>query len=198
MPKLAARDPGVALQAAADLLGKGHLREARSILLKLLKQDPASAGALQLAGIVSSELGIHDQAVRYLERAKELAPSSAGAHLNLGKALQAAGRLDDAVVAFASALKLRPDNPNIYIACGGALTEAKRYDEAAKYYREAMRLDPASPDGYYNLAKVLSAHNKQEEAIAAWEQVAAARTGFDRTPLPHVHEPARVVLLDGL
>ena len=30
---------------------------------------------------------------------------------------------------------------------------------------------PPRPDGYYNLAKVLSAHGKQEEAIAAWEQV---------------------------
>ena len=178
MPKLATQDPGAALRAAAELLGKGRLRESRSILLKLLKQDPASGSALQLAGIVSSELGIHDQAVRYLERAKELAPSSAGTHLNLGKALQAAGRLDDAVVAFASALKLRPDNPDIYIACGGALAEAKRYDEAAKYYREAIRLDPASPDAYYNLAKILARLGKHDEALAAWEHVLHRESGL--------------------
>lgn len=175
MPKLESRDP---LQAAADLLRGGRLHEARRILRRLLDQDPAAIGALQLAGIVVSELGIHDQAVRYLTRVRDLAPSSAGAHLNLGKALQAAGRLDDAVAAFASALKLRPDSPEIHIACGGAFAEAKRYGEAAKYYREAIRLDPASPNGYFNLAKVLSSDAKHQEAIAAWEKVAHREPGL--------------------
>ena len=171
MPKSAARDPGAALQAAADLLGKGRLREARSILLKVLKQDPGSVIALQMAGIVSSELGTHDQAVRYLERAREFAPSSGGVHLNLGKALEAAGRLEDAVVAFESALRLRPDSPDVYIACGGALVQVKRFDEAGKYYREAIRLNPTSPDGYYNLGKVLLSLGKYDEALVTWEQV---------------------------
>ena len=171
MPKLAARGPGAALHAAAELLGKGRLREARSILLKVLKQDPGSAIALQLAGIVSSELGMHDQAIRYLERVKELAPSSGGAYLNLGKALEAAGRLEEAVVAFESALRLLPDSPDVFIACGGALVQVKRFDKAAKYYREAVRLDPASPNGYYNLSKVLWSLGRYEEALVTWEQV---------------------------
>lgn len=175
---MAARDPGAALRAASDLFEKGRLREAKRMLLRLLDQDPAAVGALQLAGIVASELGTHDQAIRYLTRARDLAPSSAGGHLNLGKALQAAGRLDDAVAAFASALKLRPDSPDIHTACGGAFAEAKRYGEAAKYYREAILLDPASSHGYFNLAKVLSSDTKHQEAIAAWEEVACREPGL--------------------
>jgi predicted O-linked N-acetylglucosamine transferase (SPINDLY family) len=176
-----ARDPGAALRSASDLFQQGRLHDARRVLRRLLDKDPNATGALQLAGIVASELGTHDQAVRYLTRARDLSPSSAGAHLNLGKALQAAGRLDEAMAAFASALRLRPDSPDIHIACGGAATAAERYEEAARHYREAIRLAPASNDGYFNLAKVLSGARKHEEAIVAWQEVSRRE--------PHLVEP---------
>jgi protein O-GlcNAc transferase len=175
---MAARDPEGVIRTATDLFQKGRLQEARRTLQRLLDRDPHAIGALQLAGIVASELRAHDQAIRYLTRARELAPSSAGAHLNLGKALQAAGRLDDAAAAFASAQKLQPDSPDIHIACGGACAEAERFGEAARHYREAIRLAPTSPNGYFNLAKVLSAARNHQEAAAAWEEVARREPGL--------------------
>ena len=182
MAKIAAVEAHAALQRAIELFKKGRLRESRSIALSLLKQHPTFSPALQLAGILASELGSYEEAIRHFRRAVELAPS-AGAHLNLGKALEAAGRIDDAVVQFGNALQLNAAIPDVHIACGSALAKLDRFLEAAERYREAIRLAPASRDARYNLAKVLSRLGEHEAAHKAWKEVALREPHLIEVPL---------------
>jgi TolB-like protein/Flp pilus assembly protein TadD len=85
------------------------------------------------------------QALRYAERALELAPALAEAHASLGMI-----RLnqDDFVAAEAALLRALELNPAYALArvwLGLTLTGLGRYREAAARNREAFRLDPLSP-----------------------------------------------------
>jgi Tfp pilus assembly protein PilF len=61
------------LQSALELLGQGRLAEAKAKLVKELRLDPRSVPALELLGVVASEIGQHGEAIEHLQRAMQLA-----------------------------------------------------------------------------------------------------------------------------
>jgi Tfp pilus assembly protein PilF len=56
------------LQSALELLGQGRLAEAKAKLVKELRLDPRSVPALELLGVVASEMGQHGQRAMQLAR----------------------------------------------------------------------------------------------------------------------------------
>jgi len=165
------------IEAAKQRIANGQFAGARSVLTKALRIDPNSAAALQLMGIVSSELGNHLEGVRYLQRAAALAPSALGVHLNLGKVLLFAGRVDEALTAFGRAAALAPEIPDVHIGYGGALVAAGNLLEAARRFREAIRLKPDALDAHYNIAKVLLQLRDHVGALPEWQYVLQREPG---------------------
>src|SRR6185295_826479 len=93
-------DPGALLRTGAEQLSRGDLVAARRTLEKALRLRPNSPDVLQLLGMVLSDQGEHEIALRQLKRAVAFDTVRASTRFNLAKALHAAGRLDAALESF--------------------------------------------------------------------------------------------------
>jgi predicted O-linked N-acetylglucosamine transferase (SPINDLY family) len=161
------------LHAAADLLRQGRLTEARTRLLKELRLEPQSAAALELLGVVTFEMGRHEEAIGHLGRAAQMLPSSPGPRLNLGKALLEAGRLDEAAKVLEEAVRRWPDIAEGRMSCGNARLLQGRLASAAEEYQAAIKLAPKSAAPYVNLARVLYSLNDFEGVCGVADRLLA-------------------------
>jgi predicted O-linked N-acetylglucosamine transferase (SPINDLY family) len=144
-----------ALAAAVDHVQQRRFPQARSLLLKVLRSVPDSAVAGELMGMVSSELGRHDEALQYLSRAILANPNGAVGYLNLAKAMQRAGRARDAVEVLKTATGLEQGNPDIWFSYGTALAQTGESKEAVDAFGRAIALEPRHTLARENLFSVL-------------------------------------------
>jgi predicted O-linked N-acetylglucosamine transferase (SPINDLY family) len=159
------------LQAAAELLGKGRLAEARARLLKELRLAPRSAPAVELLGAVAFEMGRHDEAIDHLRLAVRLAPNTPGPRLNLGKALLETGRADEAAELLQDAVRRWPHIPEGRFSLGNALFSLAKPEQAVQEFDAAIRLAPTVAGPYFNLAVALYGLDRHEAVCDVCEQL---------------------------
>jgi len=101
------------IDQATELHRAGRLQDAERIYRRILAVDPNVPDALQLLGILLSQLGQHEAAVDLIRKAIALDPGAAIYHGNLGLALHKLDRLDDAIASFQTAFSLGSADPNV-------------------------------------------------------------------------------------
>jgi tetratricopeptide (TPR) repeat protein len=87
----------------------GRLPAAEQLYRQIVLAEPTHAEAWYLLGIVTVQLGNHQEGAACLERALALHPDWPEAHNELGGALRTLGQLDGAVACFQRAVQLQPD-----------------------------------------------------------------------------------------
>lgn len=142
----------------------GNLREAERLYRRLLAGDARHPDAMHLLGLIVSEQGEHEQAVRLISRADELRPNTALYLANLGLALRRAGKLEDAIDRYERAIMLDPANAATRFKLGGALRDLRRVPEAEQAYAAALSLDPGHLEAHYERANALHLLNRYGEA----------------------------------
>ena len=65
-------------------------------------------------GVVLSDLGEFDEALKYTQESLRLAPDSSDSHVNLGMTLARLGRRDEALASYEHALRLNPELPEAH------------------------------------------------------------------------------------
>jgi len=153
----------------------GQLRQAETIYLKILAQDPQCADALHLLGVIAHQSGQHERALELIHQAVARAPTNPAIHSNLGETYRSLGRLDEAVERFRHALALQSNFPDALNNLGNALAAQGRRDEAVTHYRRALALQPTSIQVYNNLGVALTELGRFEEALASFRQALALR-----------------------
>lgn len=143
-----------ALAVAVDHVQQRRFSQARSLLLKVLRNAPDSPLAGELMGMVSSELGRHEEALQYLSRAILAHPNEAVGYLNLAKAMQRAGRARDAVEVLTTAIGLDPGNADVWFSYGTALVQAGSSKESVEAFGKAIALEPRHTLARENLFSV--------------------------------------------
>ncbi|MCX7818849.1 MAG: tetratricopeptide repeat protein [Kiritimatiellae bacterium] len=135
-------DPSAATGLAETLLALGDLAAAERQAQQLLAAAPDHPDRLLLAGTVAARRSRHDEAVRYLRRARELAPLRADIARELGSALHDAGRYDEAAATFIAAAGLEPDDSLSWFNAAVCLlkTDPPKRQRAAECYRRAIEL----------------------------------------------------------
>lgn len=150
---------------------EGRLIEAEAGYRSFLRTHPNDPSALNLFGVVQSQLGHHDRAIEYLRRAAAACPAEPTVILNLAMAYREAGRLDEAKESFREAIRLKPDCAEAHNNLGSLLQIAGDLPAAVAHFREAVRLDPDFRTAHDNLAKCLSHMDRPKEALAHFLEV---------------------------
>jgi tetratricopeptide (TPR) repeat protein len=153
----------------------GRLSEAETHYWRVLDALPRHADALHLLGVLASQVGRHEIALRLIGDAIRQNGDDPSYHRSCGVALRALGRLEAAVASFASALALRSDFPEALIDRGLALEDLGRLDEALESYDRASALRPGDPALHNHRGLVLHMLQRHEEALESFRRALALR-----------------------
>ena len=148
----------------------GRLQTAEEIYRLILQADPDHAEALQLLGVIASQMGQHEMAVEHISRAIGLNGKVTAFHNNLGEAYRALGRIPEAAACYRRALKLEPNDA---VACnnlGVVLNSQGRSDEAIDCYRRALNSKPNYAEAHNNLGNAFKAKGQLDEAVACFRR----------------------------
>jgi protein O-GlcNAc transferase len=163
------------LQRASAALQRGDLQEAELLFKTILQTQPRHVAALNLLGIVLTQLGRFAEAETYLLRALNEYPNSDATLSNYGIVLKALNRRAEAVERFTQALAVNPAAAQTWHARGMALSELNRHDSAIGDFEKAIALSPQLIEAFYYRATSLALLNRFDDASAVFEQALALR-----------------------
>ena len=127
---------------------------------------PGSNTANALMGVVYMELGMDQEAVKYLEKAVEILPYDYQSRNNLGIVY---GRLDEpekALKEFGTAIQLRPDDDTIKINLSVFYHRQKEYKKAEEVLKYLLSKSPQDANLHYRMALVYKDTGQYEAAIS--------------------------------
>lgn len=159
-----------ALQQVEVLIQQGHLDEAKSKTLDVLKENPSSVEGYNLLGIIAGNQQDYSNAVAAFQKALQLAPRSVKTHNNLGNVYVAQKQLDLAEKEFRTALRMdvadRDANYNlgVLLMVKGAPTEAISHFE---------RIRPPNVATRFNLIRAYFQTKRTAEALRLATELSA-------------------------
>ena len=174
MPEVRKGNPH--LKSAIAAHKDGRIDEAETGYHRVLENDPESAEAHFMLGLVHLQRDRLAEARHSLSRAIAINPDDPRYHNNLGKALLGLARPQEALAAFESAVARRPGFENALLGRGAALVALNRLAEAEEAFRAVLARHPAHADALTNLSALLIKQNRNAEAAAA------LREGLERHP----------------
>ena len=158
------------LRSAMQDIEAGLVKEADSVLEKVLSQQPDHPDALHLSGLVADRLGNSARALDRIGRAIARAPNNAVYYNSLGILHGQRMRAGDALAAFRKALALRPLYPQALHNLALQLYGAGEFDEAESCYRRLLEASPEFVTGQVNLANLLQAQGRLDDAARLYER----------------------------
>jgi Tfp pilus assembly protein PilF len=177
---------------SVGLLQQGAYKQAEPFLNAILKRFPDDSTVLFNYGMVLSDQGRLDDAIRHLSRAVTINPTSARAWNALGIAFHRKGDEVKAVESLKKSLSLDSNDPYTLRNLGGLLAE-RNPNEALSFLARAARLLPKDQSAGYGYSLCLYNAGKHDEAdeelqrtigISAYTQIAELCRGL-RTKIAH-------------
>jgi protein O-GlcNAc transferase len=148
----------------------GNLAEAERLYRKVLRAQPKHLGALNLLGILLTQIGKHEEAERAIRIALEINARSEATQFNHGVVLKKLQRLPEALNAFDKALALNPQVADTWNSRGAVLNELRRFEEALRDFDQALALKRDFADALYNRGNALQGLKRYEAAIESYDQ----------------------------
>jgi tetratricopeptide (TPR) repeat protein len=153
----------------------GRLDQAEPIYRQMLADNPNEPRALHLLGVLLSQRGDKEQAVRLITRAIEINPGAAEYHSNLGLVFLEQGRPEPAVMSCRRSIELNPRDAEAHFILGNALREIGRAEEAVQMYQRALELKPSHGGAMRNLALLLKVTGRAGDALGMYRQLLKQR-----------------------
>jgi tetratricopeptide (TPR) repeat protein len=168
--ELAPSNVEAATLLAWSLIAQEKLEAARSVIDSVLANDPQSALALAVGGLLLVREGnagaAIDQLRRSIEHGRYDKRATLYAHLYLGVALRELGRHADAIIALKRALEIGPNLLEAAFELGHTQWAAGDREGALGTWRDAASANKFSPWGK-RCAEVLAMHERGEMPVAA-------------------------------
>ena len=120
-------------------------KQAKELVLQLLKVAPDSVQALALAGAIELQVGTALQAETYLSKALSSAPQSSLVRQLLTTSYLRSGQLDKAMATLQPLLKEADTSAAISALAGEAFLQTGDVKKAEEYFAKAARQDPKNP-----------------------------------------------------
>jgi len=150
-------------------LTRNHLEKARENLEKALDVD-IRASVLVNLGYICLKLDDYDNAISYLDRAKELAPDNIKVKCSLGFAYFKKGNFDNALEIFRDIIAKSPEIITPYIYLPLIYLKQGNTEESARTLNDAIDRFPRFPIFKNNLAVLYESLDKPEEAEKLYRQ----------------------------
>ncbi|MDZ4826261.1 MAG: tetratricopeptide repeat protein, partial [Actinomycetota bacterium] len=155
------------------LLAAGQFAEAEVALRAELERDPRDAATLVALAGALDELGRHDEAAAFAQRAIGCDPDNRRAYALRGIALATIGRSNSAIAALQRAVALGNDDWYVHNALGSALHRQGDVDDAIAHLRRATRRAPKQAVARSNLGGVLTEAGHYDEGRVEHEAACA-------------------------
>ena len=162
------------LAEAARLLALRAYREAHELCLDALKDNPASADAFYLLGLLTSDHENYAKAEELFRAAIGQRPDHAAALAQRARCLIALSRRGEAVETARAAARLAPADALTLDTIGVVLSRAGLHSEALPYYAKATGVEPGNSRFQYNHAAALQFAGEMDAARAAYRRCAQA------------------------
>jgi len=130
-----------------------------------VEKSPKSNTANALMGVVCMDLGMDQEAVKYLERAVEILPYDYQSRNNLGIVYGRSGEPEKALREFAMAMHLRPDADTIKINLAVFYQGQKEYENAEGVLKHLIAKNPKEANLYFRLGLVYRDMGRKEAAV---------------------------------
>jgi O-antigen biosynthesis protein len=155
-----------------------HLVEAGDHADRVLAQNPGSAAAMNLKGIVAHKRGDQEQAADWCRQAIAADPGYAEPHTNLGVLEWAAGRQEPALTLLERGCVLAPTVQDLVAPYHSAVSALGEWRRAERVFAEARSLHPTNRRLTFLLIDALLQQGKHAEAMTIIEG-AMALFGID-------------------
>ena len=162
------RMPQDLLEIGLEHHRNGRLTQAEASYRALLKIESGNADAMHWLGVLHSQAGMWDEAVRWLEQAVAIRPGEAAFLHNLGQAALGGGRFIQAVAAFEAAAVFDRERAELRYHLAAALLARGAPDDAAEAVialRQAGALGMDTADLHRQTGAALLAANLPVDAI---------------------------------
>ena len=137
---------------------------------RCLDEDHDHAIAYRSLGGMAFQRGDHEEAVRLLSRAAEIAPNLPGVYREQARSYFELGMLPAAVAALEKEISLSPGESENYDLLGQVHLELKEYDKARDFYQKAVDLDSQDSTAYYGLGTAYLRLGQREKATQPMER----------------------------
>jgi len=163
----------MSIDDAIRLHEAGRLRDAERLYRSMLDVEPHHPDALHLLGVVLTQTGEYDEAVRHIQAALNADQESVLFHSSLAQAYFRSGQIDEAVAALEWVVAREPGSFQAFSDLGAALQESGELDRAIEAYRRAIALNADLAVVHFNLGTALKQLGKHLDAIACLEKAVA-------------------------
>jgi tetratricopeptide (TPR) repeat protein len=153
-------------------LQAGKAGDAERLFKKTLDLQPRHVPALNLCGVLLTQMRRFEEAEQYVTRAIEENPTSDATFYNYGVILKALKRFDEAIAQFDRALAIKGSVPETLNARGDVLLELDRPEQAIADFDKALAIAPNFVDALVNKARALS-EDDPKAALALTERALA-------------------------
>jgi protein O-GlcNAc transferase len=160
-------------QGALSALQAGRLVDAERLFKSVLRSEPKHVGALNLMGVVLTQLKRFTEAETYFRRAVQEHPASDATLYNYGLVLKALNRPTEALRRFDQALKINRSVAETWNNRGTVCNDLRRYEQAIGDFDKAIAINPQYAEAFYHKGKSLAALERGDEALAAFERALA-------------------------
>ncbi|MDD5433841.1 MAG: tetratricopeptide repeat protein, partial [Nitrospira sp.] len=145
---------------------------------KKIKEEPDNPKAFYEYGILCSESGLHEDAVRNFKKVLELNRDFPIVDGLLGASLISLGYFRDAIMHLKKGLVKEPDNPGLHNNLASAYYELGEYEKAVGFYKKAIEINPDYVSSHKNLGLVYLKSGKIDKAVEAFENALSLNPGL--------------------
>ena len=149
----------------------GRLDQALAGYVSVLRLQPAHLSALSNGGSILRHKGRHAEALKYLQRALQVAPEDGPAWINYCNVLIELGRKTEAVEAGRKAIRHAPKDAFAYNNLGRALFQVNQFDESRQHLERSLELNPVNVTALINLGNVNQRQCRVNDSIACYRKV---------------------------
>ena len=160
-------------QLALSFHRQGRWQDAAVLYDSIIASLPTHADAWHMRGLLDTQSGDHEQAVKRISQAIALNATQSAYFNNRGLALQAQQRFEEALADFQQAITLQPSLAQAHCNLGNVLQELHRHQEALPCFDRAIELQPDYADAYFNRGNLYAAMLDVNNACASYDQALA-------------------------
>jgi tetratricopeptide (TPR) repeat protein len=155
----------------------GRVAEALDHYRGAVEQEPQSAEANTVYGLMLLQLGRAGEAESPLRKAVEIEPRHVALRMNLARWLAQEGQIDEAVEVVSSVIADEPQHAWAWERLGELNAKQRRFGEAARHFRRATELQPQDPSILFKLARASFDDGRGDEAERILDEASALAPG---------------------
>lgn len=166
------------LRSAVIAHESGDLQKAYPLYRQFVADNPQHPTALQLFGLLLSQLGQYEPAIKLMRESLQLFPRQPEVANNLGNALLRVGLIDDAIGSYAEAIRLHPDYAEAQRNLGLAYSKASRHEEGVAVLEKCLAANAKDAAAWMAIGSIFLKLEQIERAMEAFEKAVELRPDY--------------------